>query len=453
MSESEQRSTAGMEEARSSGSEAVIASASFAPSAAAIDDKTDRPNVGPRYVTFLLLAVAGVNIALVAPIGLSLALRVQALAPDNVEFLGFIIAIASTVGLFANALVGMWSDRTRTRWGSRRPFAFAGAVAGLVGVLVMATAGDLIVLTVGWIVTSIGFGVTMNALLMSQADRLAPDQRGRIAGLSGVLAMVSAVIGVSIASTLVASSFLVFLIPGALGFLAALLWVVFVKEASSVDAPERPRLGIRGVLRGLVFDPRMYPNFAWNWLGRLCFYIAIQFATTFTTLFFASRLTTSGQIADLGPFIAILSLIGAVATSFGAFGSGYFSDKLKRRRVFVLGAAIIFTTGALTMALGGSNTALLIAGTVVMNMGLGIFVAVDQAIVLDIIPDGDAGRFLGINGYSSSLAQGVAPALAVPLLLIGVSGPEKNYALLLVIAAVCSLAAGIIVTTKVRGTS
>ena len=106
------------------------------------------------------------------------------------------------------------------------------------------------------------------------------------------------------------------------------------------------------------------------------------------------------------------------------------------------------------MAFGGSDAAVLITGSVLTSIGLGVFSAVDQAIVLDILPERDtsAGRFIGINQYATSLAQAIAPVIAAPLLLVGVSGADRNYGFLFLIAAACTLFGGVIITWKVRGT-
>ena len=83
-------------------------------------------------------------------------------------------------------------------------------------------------------------------------------------------------------------------------------------------------------------------------------------------------------------------------------------------------------------------------GFCLTGLALGVFSSVDQALVLNVLPekDTDAGRFLGINGYSTSIAQAVAPLVAAPLILIGVSGNEKNYGLLFLIAAALTIVAG-----------
>ena len=179
----------------------------------------------------------------------------------------------------------------------------------------------------------------------------------------------------------------------------------------------------------------------------------VTFATTFTTLFFASRLSEGGQVADIGTLIVILSLFGVLATAGGAILGGFLSDKLKRRRIFVLLAGLSFTAGAIVMAFGGSNAVVLVVGSIVTSIGLGVFSAVDQAIVLDVLPERDteAGRFMGINGYSTTLAQAIAPIAAAPLLLLGMTGADKNYGLLFLIAAACTLVGGTLVMVFVRG--
>jgi len=412
-----------------------------------------RTRVSARYIWFLILAIFGSMVATVAPIGISLSLRVQELAPEHVEVLGYVIAAGAAVGTVTYPLVGMWSDRTRSRFGRRRPFAIGGALIGVIGLGVIAWAPSIPLVIVGWMIAQLGLNATGVSLAASQADRLPEEQRGKVSGLSGFVQMVASVGGVGIASAFIGNNYLVFLVPGLVGLFFVVLWVIFVREPSSVDMERTPRPTLGTVVKNLVFNPSKYPDFAWNWLGRLLFTFGVTFATTFTSLFFAARLSTGGQVADIGGLITVLALLGVVATAGGALLGGMLSDKLKRRRIFVLLAGLGFTAGAITMAFGGSSVVVLITGSFVTSIGLGIFSAVDQAIVLDVLPETDteSGRFLGINNYATTFAQTLAPLVAVPLLLIGASGTEKNYGLLFLIAAACTLIGGTVVMVFVRG--
>jgi len=414
-------------------------------------DSTRTP-VSRRYIVFLLLGMFGAYVALVAPIGLTLSLRIQELAPSNVEVIGYVLGIGAIVTTIIGPLVGLWSDRTRSRFGRRRPFAFGTALLGFLGLVVIAQANDVPVLLIGWVITSVGWSGSMNALLQSQADRLPESQYGRVAGMSGFVQMVAPVAGIALASSFIGDNALVFLVPGGVGLVAMMAWVLFVKERDSRDVLFQDKVGAGKLFRSFVFNPRQYPDFAWNWLARLLFMTGVTFSSTFSSLFYASRLTASGQIADIGGIIIIFSTISIAVTGVGALLGGFLSDKLKRRRTFVLASGIVYTAGSLTLAFGGSDFAVLLLGACLTGLALGVFSSVDQAIVLMVLPEKDknAGRFLGINGYSGSIAQAIAPLLAAPLILVGVSGGEKNYGLLLLIAAALTIVAGIIVQLKLK---
>ncbi|MFP3822221.1 hypothetical protein SB658_26370, partial [Bacillus sp. SIMBA_008] len=80
--------------------------------------------------------------------------------------------------------------------------------------------------------------------------------------------------------------------------------------------------------------------------GRFCFYFGLTLNTAFTAFFFAARLNIS--VEEIAGILATLSLVGIAATTIGAIGGGFLSDKLRRRRLFVLLASVIFAAGVVT---------------------------------------------------------------------------------------------------------
>jgi len=48
----------------------------------------------------------------------------------SAALVGWAITIPRLVDAFTDPIVGHWSDRTRSRWGRRRPWIFGGGVAG-----------------------------------------------------------------------------------------------------------------------------------------------------------------------------------------------------------------------------------------------------------------------------------------------------------------------------------
>ncbi|GAA1658270.1 MFS transporter [Actinoplanes couchii] len=408
-----------------------------------------RQPVGPKYIWLMVLASFGAYLAFITPIALSLSLRVEQLAPGNAEYLGYLTGTASIAGLIWSPILGVLSDRTRSRLGRRRPYLLAGAALGLFAMLVMAWAPSVLMLGVGWTLASIGWGTVVSALLYTQADRLPEQQRGKVAGLAGSTQMIAPVLGAGLASTLVSSSYLLMLVPAGVGFLLVVVFVLFVGDKDSRDMVLAAKPAGTGLLRTFVFNPRHYPDFAWLWLGRALFNTGMMLATTFTAFFFADRLGQS--VKETAGFVAMLAVLGVGASMIGAIGGGFLSDRLRRRQLFVMIGGILFAVGALLQAFGPA-TPVLVAGSMIASIGIGTFAALEQALILDVLPerDTDGGRFLGIANYTTGLTHAIAPLIATGLLLVGVTGDDKNYPLVFIVAAICTVAGGLTIAAKVH---
>lgn len=409
------------------------------------------PKAGARYVAALLIATGGVFIAFIAPLAISLAVRLEQIAPGQAELLGYVTGVGSLAAMLTAPVVGILSDRTRSRLGRRRPWMLGAMVLGVISLLILAGASSFWMLMLGWVVAQMGWASIAALLSVTQADRIPPEQRGKIAGFNGFITMVAPVIGVGIASAFVGSNLLLFLVPGAFGVIGVIVYVLLVGGDDS-RALNLTKATVKSVFKNYLYKPSDHPSFSWNWLGRSIFTLGTTFATTFGLFFFANRMGAS--VEAVAPLAALLSLVGVLTAAIGAIVGGVLSDRLRKRRLFVFLAALIFSAGALVMAFG-TDLPVLIAGSAMTQLGLGMFSAVDQAIMLDVLPDRerDAGRFVGINNFSITLPAGAAPLLAAPILLIGATGDAKNYTLLLVIAAASTIIGGLIVLLKVKGSN
>lgn len=417
---------------------AEVALVEAATSSAPVDDL---PPVSKRYIWLQVLGQFGVFMAFITPIAISLALRIDALAPGHAEYLGYVTGAGALVPLLTGPFLGVLSDRMRTRWGRRRPMMVAGLVIGVIALFVMATAPNVLLLGVGWLLAQLGWGQVLGNLQISTADCLPEQQRGKVAGLTSFATQVAPVFGVILAQFFTTNSLLLFFVPGLVGVVFTLLFVFLIHEPDSRGMVLEP-LTVPKLLSKYVYRPTDYPDFSWNWLGRFFFYLGITLNTTFTAFFFADRLGI--EVAAVAGIIAMLGLGGVLATTIGAIGGGFLSDKFKRRRAFVMFGATLMAAGMVTMALSASLPAL-VTGSLLGSMGLGMFAAVDQALLLDVLPEKatDAGRFMGITGFATSIPQSVGPLIASGILLVGVTGAERNYSLLYLIAAGIILLGGL----------
>ncbi|QLH19527.1 MFS transporter [Streptomyces sp. Rer75] len=403
--------------------------------------------VGTDYLTWMMIANFGASLALMVPLSYSLALRISDLAPGREELLGYVTGSAQFVYLVLSPLIGFWSDRRRSRLGRRTPFMIVGTILGIAGLFGIAVAPTVLLVGLSWVVGMIGWSTAGQAIQNVQADRVPEEQRGRVSALSSVTTQIAPVIGIGIAYTVASSTLLVFLVPGVLGAALLLLFPVFKPEGDSRELVHTSEVTLKGMVASYGFNPRKYPDFGWNWLGRFVFFMGLYFNTTFGTFFYAQRLDL--PIKEVAGVVATIGTIGVLAAAGGAIGGGFLSDKLGRRKLFTLLGSTIFVAGAVTEAFAHSLPQLVV-GAVLMQLAIALFSAVDQAIVFAVLPDrAQAGRYLAVVAFAQKIPSAIAPLIAPLIITIGVTGGDKNYTLLYLSGALLALVGGLIVKFKV----
>ena len=401
--------------------------------------------VSKGWISQVLLAQFGVFLAQITVMAFTLSVRLHELAPDRQEYLGYVLGLGSLASMVAGPLAGTLSDRTRSRFGRRRPWVVVPAFLGLGALLVVALAPTVVVLGLGWMACHLTWGIAGAALGNTLADTLPPGQRGKVAGLGGVVTMAAPIAGILLAGTLTHDALLLLLVPGAIGFLCVLPYALLVREPDSRGYAVDGSVSLGRLVRSYTWDVRRYPDFSWNWLGRFIFTVGLSFSTSFTAFFFADRLGI--EVGQIGAVVAMTGLAGGLASMVTGMGGGFLSDKVGARKPFVVGGTVLFAVGTLVLAFA-HDLAVLSIGVLVTNAGLGAFMAVGSALVLDVLPEREtqAGRFNAINGFANSIPQAVAPLTAPLLLTVGAAGAGKNYLLLYLVAAAVSLAGGLVIT-------
>ena len=95
---------------------------------------------------------------------------------------------------------------------------------------------------------------------------------------------------------------------------------------------------------------------------------------------------------------------------------GAWSDRLGRRKVFVIWSGLVSGSAAVLLGVGQSWPAAL-AAAVVMGCAYGIYTAVDFALITEVLPTAiDRAKDLGVINIANALPQVFAPVLAGVLL-------------------------------------
>lgn len=403
------------------------------------------------FIAAYTLAYVGVWMALLTPTVLSLALKIRQVHPGGTAGgLSLVLGVGAFVALAANPFFGRLSDRTTSRFGMRRPWMLGGVICGSLGLLMIAVARNVPTILAGWCVAQLSFNALLAAMVALLPDQVPVEQRGRVAGLLGVGLPVGLVGGVFLAQAVSGSVFLMFMAPAAAGVVSVLVLAAILDDRR-LDPYRCPPYTPREFLGSFWVNPVRHPDFWWVWLSRFLLYMGVAMLITYNVFYLIDHLGISRERVPRLVFIATLVLNVGLAV-FGVVG-GWLSDLAGgRRKVFIWSSAIVFGIGTAIIAFAASFDVFLV-GVTLCGIGIGIYLAVDLALVSQVLPNpDDASKDLGIFGIASTLPQSLAPAiapilLAVPLFATGEGG---NYSALYSVAALFAVA-GALAIVPVKG--
>ncbi|MEZ3158574.1 MFS transporter [Microbacterium sp. BWR-S6Y] len=322
---------------------------------------------------------------------------------------GLVSAVAGAFVVVAYPIVGALSDRTRSRFGRRRPWILGGVLLVAAGLALLGVQTGTVGTVVMWTTTMVGFCMASAALTAVMADRVPADQRGLVSGwisAPNALGILLGMVLVTAVFTTTASGYL------ALAVCAVVLAVPFLLRLHDVPLSDADaaRLGpatVRGILSSIWVDPRRHPDFAWTVASRVLINLSNAIATTMLLYFFTFAL----GLDDPTGFLVFTTVIYMVVTIVASVGLGKLSDVVGRRRVFVLASGSAQAVAALLLAVAPAQTTAIV-GAVLLGLGQGCFFAVDQALATQVLPSAETrGKDVGIMNIALAGPQAFGPLL------------------------------------------
>jgi MFS family permease len=392
------------------------------------------PPVSASFVVLYALAYVGVVLLFLAPLLVSLSLKVNALvgtdhAPNS---LSLVAGTGAFLAMFANPLFGKLSDRTSSRLGMRRPWIVVGLLGGSVGILVVALAPNIGVVLVGWCIAQVFFNALLAALIAVLPDQVPVDQRGRVAGVLGICLPIASVSGTYVVQLFTGNTLAMFLAPCAIGGFFILLFTFRLTDRR-LAAADKPAWSLREFASTFYVNPRHHPDFAWAFASRFMFVLAYAFLTTYQAYYLLDELGSAEDDVPRQLFLATLAMSSVVVAA--SLLGGWLSDRTGRRKVFVGAASMVFGVAMFVIALAGSFNGF-VAGMALGGLGFGLYTAVDLALVADVLPDsGSAAKDLGVMNIAGALPSSVAPAVAPAILALS----NGSYGVLYAVAGACGM--------------
>jgi MFS family permease len=409
----------------------------------------NEPKASRWLILNIILVYWALTMALLTPPMMTIALRVAQIAPNSKEStLGLLLGIGAVIAIFANPVAGYFSDRTILRIGKRKSWMVGGSIVGFVGLWMIAI-GDIKMMIAGWCLTQLGLNGVAAAVMALLPDQIPRHQRGLVSGAMGMCIPAGMISGFAIANYYIDNSQMMFLIqPAILMVLVAILCFTYADRET--DPNSITPFSFRQMFRDFYFNPLAVPDFTWAFLSRMMFFMALATFFGYQVYFLMDRLGYSQT--EIPGIMVKVNLITSAIQIASSFLSGWLSDVIKRRKVFIWTSAVLYGVGLLIVGYSDSYYTFLF-GACVMSLSFGVYFAVDIALVTEVLPDekNNAAKDLGVMNVAGTLPQTLAPALA-PLFLFAGGQTVPNYNVLFMAAAVYAVlgAVTIIPIKKVR---
>jgi MFS family permease len=398
--------------------------------------------VGPKFTIAIVVAQFLFFVALLGPAVVGIGVKVQSIVPDSEKTSA--IAIVAGVGAIAaflgNTLFGRLSDRTTSRWGRRKPWIVGGTIVMTLAFIIMALGTNVATVTIGWFLAQAGANAAFAPFIATLADHVPKAQRGALAAALGMAQNVGVYGGTLVAQFFQHQLLVMFVGPAILGILGMVFYAFILPDQRLTTKP--PRMTAKEWGQTFWVNPRQQPDFALAWWSRFLITFSTYLFTTFRLFFMQDRIgvATDKAVATVSTGVLIYTVALLVASPI----AGWISDRTGRRKFLVAGSTFVFAIGIL-MLLFAKDVAHFYAVEAVLGVSYGIYVGVDLALVVDVLPNpDDSGKDLGVFNMANAMPQTLAPALGGVLLAIG-SATNKNYDLLLWVAGIACIIGALVV--------
>ena len=360
--------------------------------------------------------------------------------------LGIITACGMIVAIIVQPVAGALSDVSRHPWGRRRPFILFGAMLALLALIFMAVMvvyfGSWWMLLACYLLLQFADNIAQGAYQGFIPDNVPENRRGRASGAMGIAQLLGNASGLVAASYFINQNHpdIAILIICAI-FISTLLPTLFLVKEKPLQIKAASQSRVRVVL-GIISEIRQHPNFIAFIISRLCVLTGLAVVTSFALYFLQYKLHL--EAGDLTASYSTLGVIALTASLLAVFPAAWLSDRIGRKKLVII-SCIIGAIGMVLLATADNIVQVVIYGSLIGIAG-GSFNSIDWALATDLIPTGEAGRFMGVSNLAGAGSQAVAALLGGALLDGGnafgatyLNWPDLGYSILFGFAAGCFL--------------
>lgn len=331
--------------------------------------------------------------------------RIPQLVGEEVQgrAIGLVVFLGLAIAIVVQPLVGAISDRSRLRWGRRRPFMLAGILAAIPFLLIIGLTENYWLLFAAVLGLQVASNTAHGPYQGVIPDQVEPEARGRASGFFGFANLLGTILGAGIAGLFLSRGLL---LPAMLAIIFTLLLMSAVTWFTVHEEPLRESQPFSGVLRELgsrLSELRMRPAFMWLVFSRLFFFMGLQAMDNFIQLFLGKGLGEPEPELQTTVVLASVIVVAAVVS----FPAGWVADRYGRLRLVAVAGGLGVVSGLLLLF--SQSFIQVVIFTSILGIGLGLFTVADWAVAIDLVPDQRSpGLYMGLT----NLGQAGGDALA-----------------------------------------
>lgn len=333
--------------------------------------------------------------------------------------LGVLEGIGSVMAIVWQPVIGAVSDRTRTRWGRRRPFVAVGTVGDVIFLIGLALSGSYWLVLIFYFLLQTASNTAQGPYQGLMPDVVPESQHGTASGYYGISNAVGLLAG-TVGAGFILQHF---------GRIAAILSICVLLIATVLPTvlfipdrakpKEEPFHGVRDALTKTFGRPLRFPSFMWLMASRLLILMGLVGIQTFVFFYFNDVFFGGDRQATIKATYTLLGLV-IVCSLAVALPAAWASDRIGRRP-FILVGGLIGAAGLLMLVFSHNQLlppqlvqplahalkvpelaaqATLVG--VLIGIGYGLFYSVDWAFIQDVIPRDEAGLFMGFSNIATA---------------------------------------------------
>ncbi|MEO8272899.1 MAG: MFS transporter [Chloroflexota bacterium] len=293
--------------------------------------------------------------------------------------------------------IGVLSDHTISRWGRRKPYIAIGASLDLLFLVGIGTANTYLALLAFLVAIQFSSNLAQGPFQGLIPDLVPQRQVSSASALVGIMQTGGFVLGTIVITYGVTTNdyLLPLLFLGGIQLATAIGTLLWVKERrAATDRGGRSWLAVARSAWGTdILRETSFLNLV---ISRLLFIAGINMLLGFYVWFMERSLLMDA--AQEGLWIPVTSGTVALLTLVSAIPSARLSDRVGRKPVIYAACAI----GALGMAVSAiaPSIGVFVVGVIAIGVASGTFLAVDWALMTDIIPKAASGRYMGISNIA-----------------------------------------------------